>query len=235
MGGIYKLIIANLLCFFALVSFSCSNATKVLIKVKVPSEIDVDKYSKIAVIPFLNDENKNEKWGEDIAFLFRRYLGKSKKFSVLDVKDTKLALEGEKIEQLTLQDKDKLIDLGGELGVDALIVGTYRFYNINEPRRLYYDRYSARLQRYITDTVTYFHKTYVLSLNISIVDSNTGEVVWSDKFEQSASENHNIGTLIISGISGDNSVIKRLASRAASDFMRKIAPHYETEERILVR
>jgi TolB-like protein len=219
------------------VNFGCGNTTKVLIKVKVQSEIDVSKYKKIAVIPFLsNDESKNNKeWGEDIAFVFRRNLSKSQKFDVLDGKDTKLTLEGEQITIDTLQNADKLMDLGGELEVDALIVGTYKFYNISEPRRLYYDRYSTQLQRYITDTVTYFHKTYVLSLDISIVDTNTGGVVWSDKLEQTAEEDHNLGTLLISGISEDDNVMKRLTTQAASKFMRKIEPHYETEERVLVK
>ena len=233
----YNFILIGLLCFLAVfVNSGCGNTTKVLIKVKVQSEIDVTKYEEIAVIPFLHsDESKNEEWGENIAFVFRRHLSKSKKFDVLDSKDTKLTLEGERITIDTFQDADKLMDLGGELGVDALVVGTYKFYNISEPRRLYYDRYSVRLQRYITDTVTYFHKTYVLSLNISIVDANTGEIVWSDKFEQTAAEDHNLGTLLISGISEGDNVMKRLTAQAASKFMRKIEPHYETEERILVR
>ncbi|MBC8230158.1 hypothetical protein H8E77_11475 [bacterium] len=237
-----KKILSLLSFLLALVIFSCGNTTKVLIKVKVQSEIDVTKYEKIAIIPFLYttgafdiSESKNEEWGKDIAFVFRRNLSRSKKFDVLDSKDTKLTLEGEQITIDTLGNTDKLIDLGGELGVDALIVGTYKFYNISEPRRLYYDRYSVQLQRYITDTVTYFHKTYVLSLNISIVDSNTGETVWHDKFEQTAAENHNLGTLLISGISEGDNVMKRLTARAASKFRRKIEPHYETEERVLVR
>ena len=114
-------------------------------------------------------------------------------------------------------------------------MGTYKFYNISEPRRLYYDRYSMQLQRYITDTVTYFHKTYALSLDISIVDTNTGGAVWGGKFEQTAEEDHNLGTLLISGISEDDNIMKRLAAQAASKFMRKIEPHYESEERILMR
>jgi len=219
-----------------LINSGCGNTTKVLIKVKVQSEIDVGRYKKIAIIPFLpSDEDKNEDWGENIAFVFRRYLSKSKKFDVLDSKDTKLTLEGEQITIDTVKSTNKLIDFGGELGVDAMIVGTYRFYHVSEPRRLYYDRYSTHLQRYITDTVTYFHKTYVLSLNISIVDANTGEVVWNNKFNQTAAEDHNLGTLLISGISEGDNVMKRLTTQATAKFMRKIEPHYEMAERILVR
>jgi hypothetical protein len=75
----------------------------------------------------------------------------------------------------------------------------------------------------------------VLSLDISIVDTNTGGAVWSDKLEQTAEEDHNLGTLLISGISEDDNVMKRLTTQAASKFMRKIEPHYETEERVLVK
>ncbi|HIE25820.1 TPA: hypothetical protein EYP66_00865 [Candidatus Poribacteria bacterium] len=236
-SDIYNFMIINFLCLLlALVNFGCSNTTRVLIRVKVQSEIDVSKYEKIAIIPLLNSgESRDEEWGEDIAFIFRRHLSKSQKFDVLDSKDTKLTLAGEQITIDTLQNPDKLMDLGGELAVDALVVGTYKFYQISEPRRLYYDRYSVQLQRYITDTVTYFHKTYVLSLDISIVDADTGETVWSDRFEQTAEEDHNLGTLLISGISEGDNVMKRLTTQAASKFMRKIEPHYETEERILVR
>jgi TolB-like protein len=236
LAGSSNLLIILLLLLLGWGNSGCSNKTQVLIKVKVQSEIDIEKYKKIAIIPFLHtDEDKNEEWGEHIAFVFRRYLSKSKKFAVLDSKDTKLTLEGEKITLDTLQSTDRLIDLGGELGVDAIISGTYRFYHVSEPRRLYYDRYSTQLQRYITDTVTYFHKTYVLSLDISIVDANTGEIVWNNKFDQTAAEDHNLGTLLISGISEGDNVMKRLATQAALKFRRKIEPHYETEERILVR
>ncbi len=230
------IIIGFVCCLWTTLYCGCSHTTKVLINVKMQSEIDIDKYANFAVLPFINRkaEKKNE-LGRSIAFLFRRYLGKSGKFQVLDTKNTNALLEGEEINLDTLRDTNKLIDLGGELGVDALIFGSYKFYNTSEPRRLYYDRYSTNLQRYVTDTVTYFHKTHVLSLNISIVDANTGNIVWRDTLKYTAEEDHNLGTLLISGLSGGNSIMKQLASQAASELARKIAPHYETEERVLAR
>ncbi len=230
----YKLII---ILFIGLANSGCGNKTRVLIKVKVQSEIDVNKYKKMAIIPFLNtSKSKDGELGEHIAFLLRRKLSKSSHLEILDTRETRDILAGEKINLNTLKDENALVDVGGQLGVDALIVGSYKFYDISEPRRMYYDRYSQQLQRYVTDTVTYFHKSYVLSLRIFIVNTNTGKTVWkAPPYKETASENHNLGTLLISEISGKNAITKELASRAVTKFIRQIAPHYETEERILVK
>ena len=233
----YKLIINLIILFIGLVNLGCSNKARVLIKVKVQSEIDVNKYKKLAIIPFLNSsEGKGEEIGEHIAFLLRRKLSKSSHLEILDFKDTREILAGEEITPNTLRDENELLDLGGQLEVDALIVGSYKFYDISEPRRMYYDRYSLQLQRYVTDTVTYFHKSYVLSLRIFIVNANDGKVVWkAPPYEEVASEDHSLGTLLISEVSGGNSIMKELSSRAVNKFIRQIAPHYETEERVLVK
>jgi len=233
----YKLTIHLIILFIGLANLGCSNKARVLIKVKVQSEIDVNKYKKLAIIPFLDSSrNKGGELAEHIAFLLRRKLSKSSHLEILDTKETREILAGEKIDLNTLKDENALVDLGGQLEVDALIVGSYKFYDISEPRRMYYDRYSLQLQRYVTDTVTYFHKSYVLSLRIFIVNANTGKAVWkAPPYEETASENHNLGTLLISEVSGKNSITKELASRAVTKFIRQIAPHYETEERILIK
>lgn len=232
-----KLIINLIILFIGLVNLGCGNKMSVLIKVKVQSEIDVNKYQKLAIIPFVNSSgSKDEELGEHIAFLLRRKLSKSSHLEILDFKETREILAGEEINLKTLEDEKELADLGGQLEVDALIVGSYKFYDISEPRRMYYDRYSLQLQRYVTDTVTYFHKSYVLSLQIFIVNANDGKAVWkAPPYQESASENQNLGTFLISEVSGGSSIVKELGARAVSKFIRQIAPHYETEERILVK
>jgi len=229
--------------FFIISGINCSNIIEVDIKVKTHSDIDINKYKKIAVLPFVSEENSVNKEksdseddkGEKIAFFLRRAFFKNKDITVRDTVKTNSIIDGELIDKSLLQDSKKLANIGGELDVNAVITGRYRFYNISEPRRMPVERYSTELHRYITDTITYFHKTYTLSLNIILVDTDTGEIVLDKNYKQSASESHNFGTLVINEAFQDDRIFENLAQKAVLEFAKRIAPHYELEKRLLVK
>jgi len=227
---------------------NCSNVTEVKIKVKTGSDIDVNKYKEIAVLPFVADNKlikegkkdfskneSNEDKGEKISFFMRRALSKNKEIDVMDTVKTNSIIAGESIDKSLLEDENRLADIGGELGVNAIIIGRYRFYSISEPRTIPVSVYSQRLHRYITETVTYFHKTYILSLHVIVVDAHTGKPVLKKLIEPPpASEPHSLGTLIIEAFQDDR-IFEKLVNKAVSDFAKRITPHYELEKRMLVK
>lgn len=227
---------------------SCGNVTEVQIKVKTGSDIDVSKYQKIAVLPFViddeqikngkknlsEDEHDDEK-SEKISFFLRRILFKSKKIDVMDTVKTNLIIAGESIDSSLLQDEERLTDIGGELGVDAFITGKYKFYGISEPRSMPVQRYSLQLQHYVTETITYFHKIHILSVQVFVIDARTGKTVLDKSYNPSTSEAHSLGTLIINEAFQGDRVFDKLVNMVVVDFAKLIAPHYELEKRLLVK
>ncbi len=220
----------------------CGQAvTRVSIPVKVQSEIDMNRYSSFAVLPFWavklkdNEAQPSLEMGEEVASMMRRALGRHKDLDVTRAQETERLLTGETIDLEVLDDTNELVRIGQYFEVDAVITGTYKFYTISQPRRRYGERYSPTLQRYVTDYQDYLQKTYVLLLHITIVDMDTEETVWNEQYERSAIEPHTFGSFLVSRVTPHDTVLKNLAKQAISEFTRRIAPHYEEDERFLVR
>lgn len=217
------------------------SATRVSIPIKVQSEIDVSRYSSFAVLPFLEVEleDKNAEpsieMGNEISSMMRRGLGRHKNLNVIGTQETMRMLTGETIGPDLLKNIDRLVQLGQYFEVDAVVTGSYKFYTISRPRRYYGERYSSSLQRYVTDYQDYLQKTYILSLHVSIVDVDAEEFVWEEDYERSAVEAHTFGSFLVSQVMPHDSLTKNLAKQAVKEFTRKAAPHYETEERFLVK
>jgi len=214
--------------------WGCGGAEKVWVRVSVPSEVDITRY-RLAVLPLLplRDEDDGEA-GESIAYFLQRELRKVKGIDLLSPAEVKRTLEGERLTKEMLESPSEMIDICGELGVDAVVTGTYRLYHVAEPRRYYVDRYSPILRRYVTEAVTYYVKTYYLKLHLMVIEGEKGEPVIEGDFESSYSEPHNLGTLVLSEVA-DKPPLQKLALGAISQFMMRIAPHYEREERFLLR
>jgi hypothetical protein len=226
----------NIALLISILLAGCGGAEKVWIKVGVPSELDMSRYRAVAVLPLIpleTDERKDQ--GEAIAYFIRRELAKVKGINLIDAQTTRRILEGEEITPETLENSSQMVDICGELNADAVIAGTYKLYHVSEPRRYYVDRYSPRLRRYVTEAVTYYEKTYYLKLRLMLIDAQNGKPVFEEEYEPSYSEAHNLGTLIVSEVTEGNPAIQRLTLDAVSQFLKKIAPHYEKEERFLVR
>jgi TolB-like protein len=225
-----------------LLLLGCGGSTvRVPIQIKVQSEIDVGRYSNFAVLPFAEEQpdaremNAPEETREAIAAMMRLGLGRHKNFHVIGTQETTRMLTGETINSDMLSNVSELVRLGRYFEADALVAGSYKFYTISEPRRYYGERYSIQLQRYVTDYQDYLHRTYVLSLRVLIVDMDTEKIVWDEKYDRSAAEAHTFGSFLVSQVTPHDGILKNLMKQAIEEFTRKIAPHYETEERFLVK
>ena len=231
-----------LILMVLIICCGCGQAvTRVSIPVKVQSELDMNRYSNFAVLPFWAVELKDNEvqpsmtMGEEVASMMRRALGRHKNLDVTRAQETERLLTGETINLDVLEDMNELVRIGQYFEVDAVITGTYKFYTISQPRRQYGERYSPTLQRYVTDYQDYLQKTYVLLLQITIIDMEKEETVWNEQYERSAIEPHTFGSFLVSRVTPQDTVLKNLAKQAISEFTRRIAPHYEEEERFLVR
>jgi TolB-like protein len=220
----------------------CSNTvTRVSIPVKIQSEIDIGRYSNFAVLPFVsekqsgNNEELPPEVGEDIAANLRRGLARQKRFEVVSSQETARLLTGEAIGEEWLSDTKHLSRLGEYFEVKGVIVGSFRFYSDSRPRRYYGERYSVQRQRYVMDYQDYMQKTYLLSLRVMIIDVETEQIIWDESYRRSTAEAHTIGSFIFSQAGPQANTVRELGRRAVSEFTRQISPHYEQEDRYLVK
>ena len=239
---------ATFLCLLMLAGCG-QRVMEIEVPVKVDSEIDVDRYQRLAVLPFTNQAADSDKYegsfldnssalenmGHEIALMLRYRLNRREAFKVVDSKETAKMLAGEVLEGSIFgaQILEQVALIGEYLEADAVITGNFRFFTTNEPRRHYTERYSPGLQRYITDYQDYLQKNYILTLRVAIMDVESQKIIWDDVYRTTASEAHSLGTLIISQIASSDSTFKRLAKQAVAQFITKIAPHYEKEDRYI--
>ncbi|MDE0683971.1 MAG: hypothetical protein OXI63_13725 [Candidatus Poribacteria bacterium] len=219
----------------------CGSAvTRVSIPVKVQSEIDINRYSNFAVLPFVAEKEtaRNEKLpeeiGEEIAAILRRGLARQKHFEVVSTQETARLLIGETVGEDWLSDTERLSQFGEYFEVKGIIIGSFRFYSDSRPRRYYGERYSVQRQRYVMDYQDYMQKTYLLSLRVMIIDIETEQIIWDETYRRSTAEAHTIGSFIFSQAGPQANTIRELGKRAVSEFTRQISPHYEREDRYLV-
>ena len=220
----------------------CSaRATRVSIPVKVQSEIDISRYSNFAVLPFVSekhaerDENLPTEVGEEIASILRRGLAREQHFEVVSTQETARLLTGDTVAEEWLSDMEHLSELGRYFEVKGIIVGSFRFYSDSRPRRYYGERYSVQRQRYMMDYQDYMQKTYLLSLRVLIIDVETEQIIWDEAYRRSTAEAHTIGSFLFSQVGPQENTIRELGKRAVLEFTRKISPHYEREDRYLVK
>ncbi len=231
----------------------CSPAvTRVSIPVKVQSEIDITRYSNFAVLPFVDDhqEAASSQLGEDIAAILRRGLKRNFQvsdkagshlhhFDVVSTQETARLLTGEKVTKEWLSDTERLRELGRYFEVKAIIIGTYKFDSDSRPRRYYGERYSVQRQRYVLNYQDYMQKTYFLTLRILIIDVETDKaealVVWDEAYRGSTAEAHTLGSFIFSQAGPQENTARELSRRAIAEFTRRISPHYEREDRYLLK
>jgi hypothetical protein len=218
-----------------------SKVARVPIPIKVQSEIDINTYSNFAVLPFVSEKASTKlgelpvEIGDEIAQILRSGLARQKHFEVVDKQETARIMTGEVVEEELLADTKRLSELGRYFEVKGIIVGSYRFYTDTRPRRYYGERYSTRQQRYVMDYQDYMQKRYLLSLRVMIIDVDTEKIIWDEAYQQSTAEAHSIGSFVFSQMAPQEITIRELSKRAAYQFTRDIPPHYEQEDRFLMR
>ncbi len=223
--------------------WGCASSVKrVPIKIQVESTIDVTKYSGFAVLPFIEAKDSkhqriaaSDETGTEIASLMRIGLGRNQNLDVVSTQDTLRLFSNETLDKDLLVDVSELVRIGQYFEVDAVIAGSYNFFAVSQPRRYYGERYSRTLQRYVTDYQDYLEKTYILSLRIVIAGVDPEEIIRDDTYERRAFHSHSVSSFLISEVTPHDGILKSLARQAISEFTRQVAPHYEQEERFLVR
>lgn len=231
-----------LLVFVAIFICGCANkVARVSIPIKVQSEIDINTYSNFAVLPFVGEKHSAKlgqipvEIGDEVAQILRSSLTRQKHFQVADKQETTRLMTGENVGEEWLADTEHLTELGRYFEVKGIIVGSYRFYSDTRPRRYYGERYSQRQQRYVMDYQDYMQKTYLLSLRVMIIDVDTEKIIWDETYRQSTAEAHTIGSFVFSQMAPQELTVKELSKRAVAEFTRDISPHYEQEDRFLMK
>ena len=213
--------------------------TRVTITIRVDSEIDADRFSSFAVLPFVKDKSGDSSdsvdIGDEIASNMRRRIGKHKNYDVVGSQETERLMTGETVDAEFLADMGRLAQLGGYFEVDGLIAGSYRYFTVNQPKTYYGEHYSPTRREYVMDYQDYIQRMYILALRVMIVDVNSEKVIWDEKYERTAVENHALGSFLVSQITPRDTILKSLTKQAVSEFARQIAPHFETEVRFLVK
>lgn len=235
-------VIVCLLVIVSLTLGACgSKVARVSIPIKVQSEIDINTYSNFAVLPFVSEKHTTKigeipsDIGEDVAQILRSNLTRQKQFDIINKQETERIITGEEIEEKLLADTERLSKLGGYFEVKGIIIGSYRFYTDTRPRRYYGERYSVSQQRYVMDYQDYMQKTYYLALRVMIIDVDTEKIIWDEVYQQRAAEAHSIGSFVFSQMAPQETTLRELSKRAVAQFTQDISPHYEQEDRFLMR
>jgi len=206
------------------------------IKVKVDSKIDMSKYRTIAVMDFIDNKDKSdEDCGRILARMIRKQLKDSKEFQVLDER-TIYAVLGEGVDKDKIEDPNTLVSMCQQVGADALIIGTFDFYQINQPVPFAYERYSSGTGRYSPGARTYVQKMQRLSFRARLIDGATGKTIldYAPPSEERP-EYRNFLELPFSNSKPDPSNLRNIAVRPVKNLVQSLIPHYEDERRILIQ
>ena len=215
--------------------------TRVSIPIQVEAELDAESYSSFAVLPFVHtiaatdSRSENLEMGKEIALMVRRGVGQHDNYDVIGSQETIRFMTGETVDTDVLNDTSKLSKLGSYFDVDAIITGSYKYHTSNQPKTYYGERYSRSRQQYVMDYQNYLQKTFLLALRVMMVDVAAEKIVWDETYERTTVEHHTLGSFLVSQVAPRNSIEKSLLKQAVAEFTRRIAPHYETEVRFLVR
>lgn len=218
--------------FYLLWLVGCAqyNAEVVNIEVKVDAKVDMNKYSTISVLDFVNLRGDNHEHGKLISRVVRRQLREN--FKVVDEGD--LSVDPSSIRS-AMKEPELLAPIMKSFDVDAIIIGGYEFGERYHAIPYILERYSPRTGRIIPEGRTYLQRSYYLRLQIKIIDTKTGEVIfdYSSPLEERVDYNRSAG-LSFEG-TGMSSFLRSMINRPVRDFVMNLTPHYETERRILVK
>jgi hypothetical protein len=224
----------SILCLICVLG--CSGTEVVKVKVRVDSEADMSNYKTIAVMSFIDSrDDSTTDQGEILARMIRKQLKVGKEFDVLDEQSIYLSLE-EELNKSKIESPDVLVSISDQLGSDALIVGTFDFYQMNQPVPYIVQRYSPGTGRYRPETRTYVQRVNRLLIRAKVVDGKTGETIfdYSPPLEEKPEYRDSWG-FPFSGGSSDPEALRTTAARTVKAFVLKLIPHYEYERRTIVR
>jgi len=214
----------------------CYGGESVKIKVLMDSKIDMQKYRTIAVMDFIDTrDNSVTDQGTILARMVRKQLRRSKEFQVLDEKDIDLVLD-EEIDKDRIEEPEFLISISDQLEADALIVGTFDFYQMDQPVSYMVERYSPKTRRYNPETRTYVQRVNRLALHIKVVNGSTGKTILDyTPASRDVPELRSIWGQALSGSGSSPATLRGIAAGPLTAFVLNLVPHYQHEQRKLAR
>ena len=225
------------LLILSLVSVSgCYGTEVVKIRIRVDSKVDMKQYGSIAVADFIDSREKTPTDdGRILARMVRKQLKNNKEFQVLNEKSMRLEPDME-IDESQIGNPEALVSICGQLGVDALIVGTFDFDQRRQPIPYIVERYSPRTGTYAPETRTQIQRVHHLSIHAKVVDGKTGKTVfdYSPPSEEKPEFRSDWG-LPLPSRGSDPASMRSMAVRPVTIFVLSLVPHYEYERRTLVR
>ncbi|MBM3214365.1 hypothetical protein FJZ36_05570 [Candidatus Poribacteria bacterium] len=226
--------LAILLC--AAWALGCGSSVVVPMRVRVGSEVDLSRYRRIAVLPFVDQDNRLQADElDELTTMVRRSLTRTTNLPIVPASTTSAALSREELTAETLRDPEYIRSWGGMLESDAIVAGIVRYYSVASPRRQYVERYSYQQQRYVTDIETQIVRTHYVSVELAVWNAESGEVVLPFTRRRQLQQQESVVGYVVREVAGQSSVVGRLIRAPVRDFLRRVAPHYETEERYLAR
>ncbi|MBD3182639.1 hypothetical protein GF312_10125 [Candidatus Poribacteria bacterium] len=215
--------------------FGCYGTQDVKIKVKVESKVNMKKYRNVAVLDLVDAQsNIATEQGRMLSRMLRKQIRRSDEFDIMEEKNITEILD-ENIVKEKIESSQSLVEISDRLNVDALIVGTFDFYQISKAVPYIVERYSYSTGRYSPEARTYIQQVNRLLIYLKLVDGKTGETIFD--FRPSAVERparRNAWGLPFSS-GPDPEVLRYMAKKPMDNFLLSLIPHYEYERRILIQ
>jgi len=215
----------------------CYGAKAVKIKVAVDSKVDMKKCGTIAVLDFIDSKsNSITADGRTLARMIRKQLRNSKELNILDERSMYLTLNTE-IDKDKIEDPKTLALICDQMGVGAVIVGTFDFRQVNQPMPYIVERYSPTTGKYSPETRTYVRRSYRLLFHAKVVDGATGATVfdYAPRIEDRPEFRRAWGLPFSGRARTEPTSLRGMAARPVTTFVLNLVPHYEYERRMLAR
>ncbi|MDA1192872.1 MAG: hypothetical protein O3A46_14455 [Candidatus Poribacteria bacterium] len=214
----------------------CQSAVTVPIRVQVESTIDVKKYPTVAVLPFIDvDDRLDREPLNGLTDMMQQRLSHVSGMTVISQSITNDLMAGELLTEDSLIDPSQITNWGGMLGVSAVAVGTVRYYTLMQPEQRYVERYSYQLQRYVTERETALIRSFHLRIDMKLYDATTGEPLLSLSRSRRDDQAQSPLSAVVSELGGSTNMLLALAGTPIREFARRVAPHFDFEERYLAK
>jgi len=212
----------------ALSLFMNGCSQKVRIKALSPAEVgEMAVKKKVAITEFKNDRVGLS--GKIESKIASHKLDNKRYFKVLSRKDMSEILDEQRLQSSELIDETTSSKVGKLIGAQAIISGEVASADADSD---YYMEDRERCLKYVKDKGCVKFRYYrvrcntiqaQVSANISVVDVETGLIIYGDAINKEYSADSCLST---KPIYSNRQALNRLASNIADDFVYKLTPHY---------
>jgi hypothetical protein len=201
----------------------------------VDSKVDMKKYKTVAVLDFVDaKKDSTTEQGKVLARMIRKKLRDSKEFNVISEGNINLILE-EELDKERIEDAEFIKSICETLNADALIVGTFDFYQMAQPVPYIAERYYPSSGTYSPEARTYIQKVNHFTLHAKVIDGKNGATIYDHSPSSVEAPEYGSSWLSLFSNTSDSSSLRSIAIRPIASLILNLIPHYEYERRILVR